>query len=94
MVFDKVGLDWEKYVRIDERFMRPVDVRLLKGDFKKSQGSLGWEPKTKFKDLVSIMLNADLERWQRWAGGEHFPWDAWNYPNEKKILSRKLKLDR
>jgi len=92
--FDIVGLDWKKYIKIDERFMRPVDVHYLKGDYQKSLTRLGWEPKTRFSDLAGIMLNSDLERWRRWSHGEHFPWDAWNYPNEKKILSRKLKLDR
>jgi len=39
------------------------------------------------------MVEKDLERWQRWKNGEHFPWDAQNYPNERKVLSRKLKFD-
>jgi GDPmannose 4,6-dehydratase len=92
--FDIVGLDWKKHIRIDERFMRPVDVNYLKGDYKKSLTKLGWRPKTRFKALAEIMVNSDLERWRRWGRGEHFPWDAWNYPNERKILSRKVKLDR
>jgi GDPmannose 4,6-dehydratase len=94
VAFSIVGLDWHEYVKIDERFMRPVDVRFLKGNYSKSQAKLGWEPKTKFNELVEIMLKSDMERWSKWQNGEHFPWDAWNYPNEKKILSRKLKLDR
>jgi len=93
VAFNSVGLDWRKHVKIDERFMRPIDVRFLKGNYQKSQTILGWEPKTKFIELVEIMLRSDLERWNKWQNGEHFPWDAWNYPNEKKILSRKLKLD-
>jgi GDPmannose 4,6-dehydratase len=94
VAFTYVGLDWEKYVRIDERFMRPVDVRYLKGSYEKAKEKLGWEPKTRFSGLAEIMLKSDLERWKLWVSGEHFPWDAWNYPNEKRILSRKLKLDR
>ncbi len=94
VAFDHVGLDWEKYIRIDERFMRPVDVRYLKGNYDKGREKLGWEPLTKFSGLAEIMLKSDVERWKKWVNGEHFPWDAWNYPNEKKILSRKLKLDR
>jgi GDPmannose 4,6-dehydratase len=92
--FNAVDLDWRKYVKIDERFMRPLDVGFLKGNYEKSMTKLGWEPKTRFNELVEIMLRSDLERWNNWKNGEHFPWDAWNYPNEKKILSRKLKLDR
>jgi GDPmannose 4,6-dehydratase len=94
VAFNIAGLDWEKYVKIDERFIRPVDVRLLKGNYNKSQEKIGWEPKTRFNELAEIMLKSDMERWNKWQNGEHFPWDAWNYPNEKKILSRKLKLDR
>jgi GDPmannose 4,6-dehydratase len=92
--FNVVDLDWRKHVKIDERFMRPLDVGFLKGNSEKSRIKLGWEPKTRFNELVEIMLKSDLERWNNWKNGEHFPWDAWNYPNEKKILSRKLKLDR
>ncbi|MZP57207.1 MAG: NAD-dependent epimerase/dehydratase family protein [Bacteroidales bacterium] len=92
--FEIVGLDWEKHIKIDKRFIRPVDVHFLKGDYMKSQNRLGWMPKTRFGDLAQLMLKSDIERWNRWSHGEHFPWDAWNYPNEKKILSRKLKFDR
>lgn len=94
VAFSHVGLEWEKYVRIDERFMRPVDVRYLKGNYEKAREKLGWEPQTKFSGLAEIMLQSDVERWKLWSAGKHFPWDAWNYPNEKRILSRKLKLDR
>jgi GDPmannose 4,6-dehydratase len=93
MTFDIAGLDWQQHTKIDERFMRPLDVRFLKGNYQKSMGRLGWEPKIKFKELAEIMLKSDMERWTKWQHGEYFPWDAWNYPNEKKILSRKLKLD-
>jgi GDPmannose 4,6-dehydratase len=91
--FNMIGCDWQDHVRIDERFMRPVDVNFLKGNYTKSKTKLGWEPKTKFHELVEIMTKSDIDRWSRWQRGEHFPWDAWNYPNEKKILSRKLKLE-
>jgi len=91
--FNLLGLNWKDYVQIDKRYMRPVDVRYLRGDFTKGKEKFGWQPKTKFDELVRIMVEKDLERWQRWKKGEHFPWDAQNYPNERKILSRKLKLD-
>lgn len=91
--FNIAGLDWKNHVKIDERFLRPLDVRFLKGNYQKSQIKLGWEPKVKFNKLAEIMVKSDLERWTKWQHGEHFPWDAWNYPNEKKILSRKIKLD-
>ncbi|MBI4287976.1 MAG: GDP-mannose 4,6-dehydratase [Chloroflexi bacterium] len=92
--FQRVDMDWEKYVEVDKRFVRPLDVDLLCGDASKSKKELGWQPRVKFNKLVDIMVEADLKRWERWQKGEHFPWDAPNYPNENKILSRQFKLDR
>ena len=59
--FDHVGLDWEKYVKHDARYERPAEVDLLVGDPSKAKKLLGWEPKTRFSDLVKIMVDADLE---------------------------------
>ena len=92
--FNFVGLDWQEYVSLDERFLRPLDVNLLQGGYSKAKEKLGWEPKVKFNKPIEIMVKEDLSRWQRWQKGEHFPWDAPNYPNESKILSRALKLDK
>ena len=55
-----VGLDWEKYVRVDQAYFRPTEVEELCGDASKAHGALGWEPATKFRELVRIMLQADL----------------------------------
>jgi GDPmannose 4,6-dehydratase len=92
--FKLVDLDWEKYVIVDERFLRPLDVNFLQGDYSKAKEKLGWEPKVKFDKLAEIMVKEDLSRWQRWGKGERFPWDAPNYPDEHKILSRHLKIER
>ena len=60
--FRLVGIkDWKKYVEIDKRYFRPTEVNILKGDAKKARNKLGWKPKTNFKELVKIMLRADLE---------------------------------
>ena len=59
--FQHVGLDWEKYVDYDKRYERPAEVELLIGDPAKAKKQLGWEPKVKFKELVQIMTDADLE---------------------------------
>jgi len=93
LAFRHAGLDWQEYVKTDERFQRPIDVSYLKGDFSKSKKVLGWEPKMEFSNLVQVMVEKDMERWNDWLAGKHFPWDAWNYPNEKRILSRKLKYE-
>lgn len=90
--FDIVGLDWQEYVRIDKRFIRPLDVNYLRGDPSKAERKLNWKPKTKFKKLVEIMVKEDLKRWERWIKGERFPWDAPNYPSEARILTRSLRV--
>lgn len=58
--FSYVGLDWQKYVEHDQTFDRPSEVDLLIGDASKAKYILGWTPKTKFRDLVRLMVDADL----------------------------------
>lgn len=60
--FSIAGLDWKKYVVIDPKFVRPAEVQLLLGDPSKAKRELGWEPKVHFKELVKMMVEADLER--------------------------------
>jgi GDPmannose 4,6-dehydratase len=91
--FDIVGLDWQKYVAVDKKFLRPLDVCFLNGDSSKIK-KVGWVPRVKFDELVEIMVKEDLSRWQRWLNGEHFPWDAPNYPAEDKIISRYQNRDK
>lgn len=57
--FKVVGLDWQKYVVVDKKYFRPTEVDLLVGDAGKAKEKLGWAPKTKFKELVKIMVEAD-----------------------------------
>lgn len=92
VAFDAAGLDWQKFVKVDQRFLRPLDVECLAGDFSKAKSKIGWSPKTRFKDLAKMMVKEDLNRWQRWQNGERFPWDAPNYPNENRILTRALRM--
>lgn len=91
--FDIVGLDWQEYTRVDKRFLRPLDVDFLKGDYSKAKKKLGWEPKVKFDKLVEIMVKEDLSKWERWQKGEKFPWDAPNYSSETNILTRTSKVE-
>ena len=65
LAFSEAGLDWEKYVTLDERFMRPADVPDLRGDITKAKRKLGWEPEIKFPELVRMMVNADLEKYNK-----------------------------
>jgi GDPmannose 4,6-dehydratase len=60
LAFDRVGLDWEKYVIVDEKFFRPAEVDLLVGDSSKARRVLGWEPRTSFESLVHLMVDADV----------------------------------
>lgn len=94
LAFNLVGLNWEKYVTTEKKFLRPLDVQLLQGDYSKAEKKLGWKPKIKFKQLVELMVREDLSRWERWLKGERFPWDAPNYPNEQRLLSRQFSRDR
>lgn len=61
VAFAHVGLDWSKHVEIDSRYYRPAEVDLLIGDSSKAKRQLGWEPKTKFVDLVKLMVDADVK---------------------------------
>ena len=65
LAFDHVGLDWERYVTIDERFMRPADVPDLKGDASKARARLGWASETSFEALVRMMVEADVARYSQ-----------------------------
>jgi GDPmannose 4,6-dehydratase len=60
--FEDVGLDWEEYVETDPTLLRPGEVGLLLGDPTKATEQLGWAPKTSFRELVSLMVEADLRR--------------------------------
>ena len=59
--FRFLDMDWEKHVEIDPRYLRPTEVDLLQGDFSKAEKELGWKPRSRFKDLVRLMVAADLE---------------------------------
>lgn len=59
--FNVIGIhDWSPYVKIDTKYIRPAEVDVLKGDYSKAQNKLGWSPKTSFLDLVTIMVENDI----------------------------------
>jgi GDPmannose 4,6-dehydratase len=66
--FAHVDLDWKEFVRFDKRYERPSEVDLLIGNAAKAKRQLDWEPQVRFKELVGIMVEADLAvaqgRWQ------------------------------
>ena len=61
IAFARVGLDWQKYVRVDPALLRPAEVDHLLGDPAKARAELGWTPSVDFKQLVEMMVDADLE---------------------------------
>ena len=64
IAFNHVGLNYKKYVKVDKAFYRPAEVHLLLGDMSKAQKKLKWKPKVSFKELVTMMVDADMERLQ------------------------------
>ena len=68
LAFERLELDWRRYVVLDPHFERPSEVDLLLGNPSKAQRVLDWQPRTKFEDLVRIMVDADLELATREAG--------------------------
>jgi GDPmannose 4,6-dehydratase len=71
--FRCVGIDWRGFVETDARYLRPTEVDLLVGDPGKAREKLRWEPKVKFKDLVKMMVDHDLEEVRKQLFGEETP---------------------
>jgi len=65
-----------KCISISKENQRPNDVQHLKGDYSKAKKKLNWKPKTKFRELIKIMVEEDISRWERWQKKEYFAWDA------------------
>lgn len=60
VAFEHVGLDWHNYVVVDPKFHRPAEVDLLLSDASKARRMLGWQPNVGFRELVTMMVDADL----------------------------------
>ena len=69
LAFGRAGLDYKDHVVVDERFFRPAEVDLLVGDAAKAETQLGWRPRTRFNQLVEMMVDHDLETLQRQGAG-------------------------
>jgi GDPmannose 4,6-dehydratase len=68
--FNHAGLDWRKHVEIDPHYFRPTEVDSLIGDCSKARKKLGWEPKTKFAELVKLMVDADVQKLKEHRAGK------------------------
>jgi GDPmannose 4,6-dehydratase len=62
IAFGRVGLDWQKHVRVDPALLRPAEVDHLLGDSTKARKELGWTPRVDFRSLIEMMVDADLSR--------------------------------
>ena len=61
LAFERVGLEWQRYVVVDDAFKAPPEANTLVGDASKARRELGWEPRKSFDDLIRLMVDADLE---------------------------------
>jgi GDPmannose 4,6-dehydratase len=62
IAFSHVGLDWQEYVEVDERFMRPTEIAASRGDYSRAKAELGWEPRMGFEELIGLMVEEDIRR--------------------------------
>lgn len=69
--FSYAGLDWKKYVEIDKKYFRPTEVDVLQGNSAKARKILKWKPKVNFKQLVRMMVDADMELTRKVVYGTH-----------------------
>ena len=69
--FGHVDLDWKEFIKHDPRYERPAEVDLLIGNAAKAKKILGWEPKTRFDELVRLMVDADMALLERKTAREH-----------------------
>jgi GDPmannose 4,6-dehydratase len=60
LAFEAAGLNWENYVEVDPRFIRPAEVDLLVGDSSKARAVLGWEPNVSFEEMIGLMVDSDI----------------------------------
>jgi GDPmannose 4,6-dehydratase len=62
VAFNEIGIsDWSQYIKIDNNFLRPAEVDVLRGDYSKAEKNLGWKPKTDFNELVKKMVQSDID---------------------------------
>ena len=71
VAFGRVGLDWQAHVVQDAAFYRPAEVDLLVGDSSKARRQLGWEPQVTFRQLIEMMVDADVARWEKHLRQNH-----------------------
>jgi len=63
IAFARVGLNWQEHVVVDPKFVRPAEVDVLQGDASKAKRVLGWQPRVSFRQLIEMMVDADMARY-------------------------------
>jgi GDPmannose 4,6-dehydratase len=85
IAFDRAGLDWQAYVRFDERYLRPTEVDALIGDASRAESKLGWAPSVDGRKLARLMVDADIEAIEHegtpWI--DRVPLDWWQSPTSR-----------
>jgi len=94
LAFDRVHLDSAKYLKVDRRLIRPLEVNSLTGNPSFAESKLGWKPSVRFKDLVNLMVDEDVRRWRSWQEGKLFPWDAPLFLDHDNIIVGRYSMDR
>lgn len=87
LAFDLANLNSDDYVQSVESFKRLVDVDSLIGDSSKAHELLNWTPKTSFKELIKLMYEEDIRRWNDFLNGKGVVWDAPSYIDKTKIAN-------
>lgn len=70
---ERAGLDWREIVEIDPRYYRPAEVDVLQADASKARAKLGWQPRTGFRELVHLMVDAEMQEVERMLSGKETP---------------------
>ena len=80
--FDHVGLDWERHVRFDDRYLRPTEADAVRADPRRAENSLGWRAEVHMAELARIMVDADVAAWEREGdhGIDRVRLDSWPVP--------------
>ncbi|HUI00837.1 MAG TPA: GDP-mannose 4,6-dehydratase [Nitrososphaerales archaeon] len=92
--FEALGMDYQRYVDVDKRLLRPLEVDRLKGNPAKARRELKWAPTVGFDELIDRMVKEDVKRWKNWQDGKAQPWDAPLYPEDLEIIITRYSLDR
>jgi len=83
IAFKAAGMDWEKFVKVDPKFLRPAEVSFLQGDASKARKVLGWKPKTSFKQLIRMMVDSDIDLVSREKNANKKPAGAGSISKDK-----------